>query len=51
MTEVFIHTKLVVVIHAQEHIEASSVVRRHASDFESGVGDFRRGYRVLEYGR
>ena len=32
----FIHTKLVVVIHNQWHIEASFVVRRHASDFNPG---------------
>jgi hypothetical protein len=29
----FIHTKLVVVIHNRVHIVASSVVRRHAPDF------------------
>jgi hypothetical protein len=37
---VFIHAKLVVVIYCPWHIVASSV-GVHASDFESGVGDFR----------
>jgi hypothetical protein len=40
MMEVFKHPRLEVVIHTQEHIVASSVIRRHASEFIPGSVTF-----------